>query len=189
MKIILGSQSSGRKKILTQMGYKFIVMHPNIDEKKIRHQDPKKLVLALAYAKADALLPRIKKPAILITSDQVVYCNNRIIEKPEDKNEAREFLRLYSQHPVKTINATVVTNAANKKQLGAIDTATIWFRPIPEKVIEQLVKKSLILNCAGGFYIDDPVLKKYILKIKGTIESIMGLPKELTEQLITTISN
>ena len=37
-----------------------------------RSEDPGALTLALAHAKADALLPQIHEPALLITSDQVV---------------------------------------------------------------------------------------------------------------------
>ena len=62
MKLILGSKSPGRKKILTKIGYKFSVMDPDIDEKSIRDKNPKKLVTKLARAKATALLPKIKKP-------------------------------------------------------------------------------------------------------------------------------
>jgi predicted house-cleaning NTP pyrophosphatase (Maf/HAM1 superfamily) len=60
-------------------------MHSDIDEKKIRHKDPRKLALAIAYAKADSLLPQITEPAVLITTDQAVVCNNKIIEKINKK--------------------------------------------------------------------------------------------------------
>ena len=39
MKIILGSNSKSRRKVLTDMGYDFEVVAPNIDEKAIRHPD------------------------------------------------------------------------------------------------------------------------------------------------------
>jgi septum formation protein len=167
------------------MGYEFTVIDPNIDEKAIRNDDPVKLVVALAIAKAQAILSKINEAAILITADQVVRCNNKILEKPENKNEAREFLRMHSQYPVETITAIVVTNnTLNKKQLSGVDIAKIWFYPIPENIIEQVANQEYVLNCAGGFSIDDPLLKEYIKKIEGTSESITGLPVELTKKLI-----
>jgi len=184
IKIILGSKSPGRKQILTKMGYEFTVIDPNIDEKAIRNDDPVKLVVALAIAKAQAILPKINEAAILITADQVVRCNNKILEKPENKNEAREFLWMHSQYPVETITAIAVTNTLNKKQLSGVDIAKIWFYPIPENIIEQVANQEYVLNCAGGFSIDDPLLKEYIKKIEGTSESITGLPVELTKKLI-----
>ncbi|NQS90060.1 Maf family protein, partial [Patescibacteria group bacterium] len=89
MKIILGSQSKGRKKMLEEMGVEFEIMPADIDEKAIRLKDPKELVLVIARAKADALKPRISEPAILITSDQVVVWQGKIREKPENGKEAR----------------------------------------------------------------------------------------------------
>ena len=187
-KIILGSKSAGRKRILTEMGYKFSVMVPDVDEKLIRDEDPKKMVLAISQAKTDALLPKIKEPAILITGDQVVLCNGKILEKPKNKNEARKFLKLYAKYPATTINATTVTNTANNKQQSTIDTATIWFRSIPNEIIEEIIEKESALECAGGFSIDGPILQNYVTKIEGTKDSITGLPKELTRKLIAMVA-
>lgn len=53
MKIILGSQSRSRRKVLEKLGYEFEVMPADIDEKAIRFDDPTKLTLVLARAKAD----------------------------------------------------------------------------------------------------------------------------------------
>jgi len=57
------------------MGYEFEVMPSNIDEEEIRLENPQELTLALSYVKTNALLSKIKEPAILITSDQVVCWN------------------------------------------------------------------------------------------------------------------
>ena len=79
VKIILGSKSSTRKLLLSSMGVKYEIINPEIDEKAIREEEAEKLVIALAHAKADALLSRTEvielkqAPGItlLITSDQV----------------------------------------------------------------------------------------------------------------------
>ena len=102
MKIILGSQSEGRQEVLAEMGYEFEVMPSHIDEKAIRHDNPKELVLALANAKADALLPRIAEPALLITADQVVAWKDEIREKPRDEKEERYFLKHTMKHRQKS---------------------------------------------------------------------------------------
>ena len=53
--LILGSGSASRKQILTDLGLRFSVEKPDIDEKKIRRERPADLVLALGLAKAAAL--------------------------------------------------------------------------------------------------------------------------------------
>lgn len=167
------------------MGYDFSVMDPNIDEKSIRDNDPQQLVLKLALAKAEALLPKISTPALLITADQIVKCNHTILEKPRDFTEACDFLRLHSIYPAETISAIVVTNTQTKKQESGISIARVFFRPIPENMISIIANQDYVLHCAGGFSLDDPLLKNYIAKIEGTEDSVTGLPIELTQELLT----
>jgi septum formation protein len=61
MKIILGSKSFTRKAILTEMGVEYDVVTADIDEKAIRKETPEELVMALAMAKADAIVARLDK--------------------------------------------------------------------------------------------------------------------------------
>ncbi|XP_054799277.1 uncharacterized protein LOC129303785 isoform X2 [Prosopis cineraria] len=59
-KIILGSSSIARRKILAEMGYRFTTMTADIDEKSIRKETPEELVMALAEAKADAIISKLQ---------------------------------------------------------------------------------------------------------------------------------
>ncbi|WVY90823.1 hypothetical protein V8G54_036337 [Vigna mungo] len=79
-KIILGSASVARRKILAEMGYQFTIMTADIDEKSIRKETPEELVMALAEAKANAIISklqstsnqeRVVEPTILIAADTV----------------------------------------------------------------------------------------------------------------------
>src|SRR3989339_531887 len=117
MKIILGSQSQQRKRVLKEMGYEFEVLPADIDEKKIRHEDPRQLTVMLAKAKASAICSRISEPALIITADQVVVCNGKVYEKPRDVAEAKAFLQSYADYPAECVNGVVVTNTATGKQI------------------------------------------------------------------------
>lgn len=190
MKIILGTASKYRKEVFEEMGYTdFEVMVADINEKAIRFDDPETLALALANAKADALLKRINEPAILITADQVVSWNGEIREKPENENQAREYLRSYHLAPAYTISAVAVTNTTTRKRASGANTVKIVFAQIPDAVIEQLIKQGDIFNKAGGFEVRDPLLKPYVKNIEGTMDSVMGLPKELMERLMEEARN
>lgn len=184
MHIILGSQSQGRRELLAAMGYAFAVMPAHIDERAIRSEDPGLLTLALAHAKADALLPQIREPVLLLTSDQVVVWQGTIREKPAHAEEARAFLRGYAEGPAETVTAVVVTNTATGVRRQGVDRATVWFRRIPEEVIEQVIARGDVFAHAGGFSITDPLLGAYIERVDGTAESVIGLPTTLTRQLI-----
>ncbi|MEK7539806.1 MAG: Maf family nucleotide pyrophosphatase [Patescibacteria group bacterium] len=189
MKVVLGSQSKGRKQMLMEMGYKFEVMSAGIDEKAIRHQDPQQLTMALANAKADVLLKKIHEPCLLITSDQVVAWNGQILEKPETPEEAREFLRGYAIHPAQTVTAVVVVNTQTQQRAQAVDLATVWLKPIPDALIQQFIAEGNVFSWAGGFGIQDALKYNLVEKLEGTVDSIMGLPKELTTQLLKQVSS
>ncbi len=184
MKLILGSSSKWRQYILRRMGYEFEVMEPDIDEKAIRHQDPERLVLAIARAKAEVLLPRIAEPALLVTSDQVTVCAGRIREKPESDEEARRFLKSYGDHPAMTVTAVVVTNTATRQAAEGVDIATLYFRPIPDGVIDALIEEGEVMHCCGAFVYEHELLRPFEVRLEGESESIQGLPARLTRDLI-----
>ena len=187
MKIILGSKSFGRKKVLEDAGYTFIVMDPNIDEKSIRSDDYRKLPMLLAHAKADTLLKQIHEPAILITSDQIVVCKNEIREKPISKQQAQEFLRSYGNNFAETFTAVVVTNTATGKYTEGLEVVKIFFKPIPENVINQVIDEGRVMHTTGAFMSEDPLLMPYIKHIEGSADSVIGLPLKLTERLMKQV--
>ncbi len=190
MKIILGSASEFRKQVFEEMGYKdFKVMAADIDEKGIRLNNPEELTLALANAKADALQKKIKEPVLLITADQVVSWNGEIREKPLDAHQAKEYLGSYHLAPAYTINGIVVTDTGTGKRVSGTTSTKIVFRQIPETVINLLIADGGIFKRAGGFEVHDPLLKPYVESIEGTIDSVMGLPKELTERLMKEVQS
>ncbi len=188
MNLILGSASVYRKQRLREAGYSFTTMIADIDEKSIRTNDFKKLPLLLAHAKADALLPKITVPSILITTDIIVVCNGELREKPDSVEQAYRFLKSYSLYPAETYDAVVVTNTKTQKRTEGLDIAMVHFKEIPDEVIHELIEKEATMRVAGGFTIDDPLLKKYVDFIEGEEDSVLGLPLKLTEQLIQQVS-
>jgi len=187
MKLILGSGSRGRRGVLEQAGYQFEVVTADIDEKAVRHDDPEKLVLALAKAKAEAILPKITEPALLITADQVVVCNGQVLEKPRDEEEARLFLRGYLKHPMDAINAVVVTNTETGKQVGQIETSRIYFKPFSEAVIDEAIAIGRVMSCAGAMRNEEAPFCNYIEKFEGTKDSTSGMPLKVLAELIKQV--
>lgn len=188
MKIILGSSSKYRKAVLESNGYEFEIMSPDIDEKAIRTHDYYQLPLLIARAKADALIPKVSEDALVITSDQVVVCNNDLHEKPKDQEEAKVFLEKYSNgHPAETVSALVVTNTKNGKRVEGIDIAKVYYNPIPAMTVEEFIKNGDPFSKAGGFAIQSAILQPYQNRIEGTEDCVMGMPLELLEKLIKEV--
>lgn len=101
-KIVLGTASSSRRAIMDSLAEKYafnyIISKADIDEKAIRHEEPRQLVISLAHAKADALVRQLQaqqgheeddsRATLLLTCDQVVVHEGQIREKPENAAEA-----------------------------------------------------------------------------------------------------
>ena len=187
MKIILGSQSAERAEILKAAGYDFEVMPADIDERAIRNDDPKELTLALARAKRDALLPEIREPVILITSDLIILSDGKVREKPANEAEARLFLETVSLYPQESVSAVVVTNTANGKSGEGVDMAQAILKKIPKEVIDEYIASGDCYLHAGGFTISHPLIQPYIEKCIGSPDTIRGMPVELIEKLISEV--
>ncbi|KAK8472960.1 hypothetical protein PHAVU_001G014200 [Phaseolus vulgaris] len=192
-KIILGSSSVARRKILSEMGFLFTLMTADIDEKSIRKETPEELVMALAEAKANAIISklqstsnqeRVDEPTILITADTVVVYEGVIREKPTSKEEARQFLKDYSGKCAATVGSVLVTNIKTGFRKGDSDRVEIYFNEIPDEIIEKLVDEGITLNVAGGLIIEHPSILPFVKEVVGTTDSVMGLPKSLTEKLL-----
>ncbi|KAH9758727.1 Maf-like protein [Citrus sinensis] len=192
VKIILGSSSMPRRKILAEMGYEFSVMAADIDEKSIRKEKPEDLVMAIAEAKAEAILNRLPigdyikeaEPTILITGDQVVVYEGVIREKPSSREEARRFIKDYSGGQCATVSSVLVTNLKTGFRKGEWDRVEIQFHEIPDEVIEKLIEEGIVLNVAGGLIIEHSLILPYVKQVVGAMDSVMGLPKAVTEKLI-----
>lgn len=184
MKIILGSSSARRKEVLVKMGIPFEIMTADIDERAIRREDPKEMVLAIAKAKAEALLPRVTEPLLLITADGVVVCRDSVREKPENEEEARTFLREYRRYPAHAITAIVVTNTETGASVSEVVDATVFFKDFSDEAMEDMIEKGDALKCAGAFNVVDPYVAPYVERIDGTIEGVMGLSVEVTRRLL-----
>jgi septum formation protein len=188
MKLILGSSSKYRKEILEKAGYVFDVLNPEVDEKEIKTEDVYKRPLILARAKLDAVIRKIKEPAVIITSDSVVVCEGKLYEKPETEEEARKFLKQYSEglNP-EVICALVLINTQTGERSEGVDKTKVFFKPFPDSMIEDFIREGRPLERAGGFGIQHPIMKPYIDKIEGTEESIVGMPIQLLKKLLIQV--
>jgi septum formation protein len=143
---VLGSGSFTRKLILKNAGYTFSVIKADIDERALGNRDDASrasdLVLLLANAKADAILPKISGTflsEVLLTADQVVVYDNRILEKPSSREEARSFIEGHCRKPCSTVGSIVLTDIRSGRRVSGVDTATVFFDPIPSSIIDELL--------------------------------------------------
>ncbi|CAN0043066.1 unnamed protein product [Pylaiella littoralis] len=192
--LILGSKSFTRKAIVQEMGFDPVIRTADIDEASIgdRTADPADLVLELGLAKAQALLPTLRaefergvlNTTLLLTGDQVVVHDGKILEKPVDEEEVQRNVAGYARSPCQTLGSAVLTDILTGRQVSGVDTAKLYFSEIPKSVVTELCNEGTVLQCAGGLMVEHLLVQPYVTKINGSIDSVMGLSKSLVLKLL-----
>ena len=127
------------------------------------------------------------KRAVLVTGDQVVLVDGKIREKPDSEAQAREFLKSSSHQPILAVTSVVAHNTGTGAHAEGTEITSITLRDIDDATIDALIAKGDVMHCCGGFIMEDPLMAPFIVKLDGTKESIMGIPPELTKQLIKEV--
>jgi len=116
---------------------------------------------------------------------QVVVQGDSVLEKPRDLDEARRFIKRYVPGaPCGTVGSCVLTDLETGKQVSGVDSTEIHFKEIPDDIIDILLEEGMVLNCAGGLMIEHPLVQPFIERVEGDLDSVMGLSKRLTEDLL-----
>lgn len=194
---ILGSSSSTRKAILTEAGYQYTVFKGDLDERAIgdrscgSYEKASELVLLLGNAKAENIIQKLplslkETHPILITGDQVVTYNGKILEKPNDVIEARAFIENYgtSNTPCSTVGSIVVTDINTGIKKEGVDIANIYFKKFSSEVVTKLIEEGEVMWCAGALMIEHKLVEPFIEKVEGNIDSVMGLSIDLLKKLL-----
>ena len=187
MKIILGSASKTRVRLLKEGGV-FIdeIITADLDEKKIRSDDFYLLPMLLARAKREALLPKIKEDAFLITADTVLFTGDVLLEKPESADEERTFFTYYNGvNVLEYATAVTVTNTKTGEMLEDTGVGKCTMGPFTSEFVEAYIQKGTYLNYAGGFTYFDKEFEGKVTFIDGSSpDPFLGLPVDLTKKLL-----
>ena len=179
MKIVLASDSPRRKYLLKFLIDDFQAVSHQVDEVDYEITDPEELVGQLAIAKA------ISVPGdIVIGSDLVVSLENKIMGKPKDLVEAREFLRLLSGK-THTVYCGVAV-ASKDKTLMSVAKSEVKMKNYSKEIIEQYIKRFEVLDKGGAYAIqfELPGYGSLVENFEGGITTIIGLPLDYLENLL-----
>ncbi|MEI8657515.1 Maf family protein [Vibrio sp. Hal054] len=190
-RLILSSGSPRRRELLSQLGYKFDMLVPNVEEKRLDGESPVQYVERLSRDKALAGLELAKQNAanlnvneqdyVVLGSDTIVVQDNRVLEKPQNFSHAKEMLEYLSgtQHQV----MTAVTVAAKEKHRSVVVTTDVWFKPLSEQEIEQYWQSGEPCDKAGSYGIQG-LGGRFVTRIEGSYHAVVGLPLYETDQLL-----
>ena len=183
-KIILGSNSPRRKELLAGLNIEFTVDTGNTFEEVYEDGTPhERIPEVLSEGKSYGFHRQLADDEILITSDTLVLCGDRVMGKPHSREEAIDMIRCLSDKNHKVI--TAITLRDTERCVTLSDTALVHFKELRDSEIEYYVDNYRPFDKAGAYGIQEWIGYIGIDRIEGSYFTIMGLPVHLTYDLIT----
>ena len=173
MDIILASQSPRRKELMGQIGLKFKVISPNVDEHMEGNPSPAQLVEELSLRKARAVERQADGEALIVAADTVVALEGTVLGKPEDEREAFAMLSALSgnRHYV----YTGITVLRDGRAVTQHEVTTVTFRELEPDEISSYIATGEPMDKAGAYGIQG-LGALLVSGIEGDYFNVMGLP-------------
>ncbi len=184
-RIILASGSPRRKELLAGLCIEFEVDTRNNFEETYNPDTPhEKIPEVLSEGKSYGFHRELSDDEILITSDTLVLCEDRVMGKPQSRENAYDMLRFLSGKEHKVI--TAVTIRDNKHISTLSDTAIVHFKQLSDSEIYFYLNRFKPYDKAGAYGIQEWIGYIGIDKIEGSYFTIMGFPVHLVYQMLLT---
>ena len=180
MKLILGSASLRRKELLAQIGVNACdVRPPDVDETPLAHEKPRDYCNRVTRSKIETLV--LADDEVGLCGDTTVAVGRRIMCKPDDAAQARQFLTLLSGRKHRVITAVAVRRGSQIWQRDVV--SLVKFKPLSDAEITAYLATNDWQGKAGGYAIQGPAAA-FIPWLSGSYSAIMGLPVFETATLL-----
>jgi septum formation protein len=82
------------------------------------------------------------------------------------------------------VGAIVLVDLTTGDVVSGVHTADVYFHTIPDDVVSAMLAEGDCLQCAGGLMVEHPLVQPYIERVDGSLDSVMGLSKDLVLELM-----
>ncbi len=185
-KVILASGSPRRQTFLEELDLDYVIEIKKIEETYPLNLKRSEITDYISKAKA-AAFQNIKENEILITSDTIVWLEEKALGKPEDVEEATYMLRQLSGRMHEVITSVCFTT--KKTQIIVNDTTKVWFKSLTEEEISHYIKTYKPYDKAGSYGIQEWIGFIGIERIEGCYFNVMGLPVRLVYKTLNAIAD
>jgi septum formation protein len=177
--LTLASASPRRRELISRLGIEPDAVTPaDIDETPLKGELPRAYALRMGREKALA----VDASGFVLAGDTVVAAGRRILPKTENREEARDCLKLLSgrRH---TVLSSVVLRAPDGSMRERLSENTVRFKPLSAEEIASYLDGGEWHGKAGGYAIQGAA-EGLIQWIRGSHSSVMGLPLYETRALL-----
>ena len=184
--IILASASPRRHAFLKSMDIDFEVRLKPVDEIYPEHLKGTEITDYLAKLKAEAFVSELKEKDILITSDTIVWLDEKPVEKPKDEADAFRMIKSLSNKTHEVMTSICFTQTKGQKLVNTVTKVT--FKALTDDEVWYYVNNYKPLDKAGAYGIQEWIGAIAITNIEGSYNNVVGLPTHLLYETLNTIA-
>lgn len=204
---ILASTSPRRRELLSEAGYRFAIVAPDVDEESFDKAGMSPAIHAEMLALEKARNVAQKYPGKLVLgADTVVDFKGEIIGKAKDEADAERITRMLFSEPHEVVTGVALCRAGHAKpnskstllqktQKGATPvvqnleivrsvSTIIYPRKMTEEQIIGHVSGQSWKGKAGAYGIQETG-DEFVERIEGSFTNVVGLPMELVRELLS----
>ena len=185
-RLILASASPRRQQFFKDLDLEFEIRVKEIEEIYPPSLKAQEITTYLAILKASAFKGQLLNNEILITSDTIVWHNEKALGKPKNKQNAIDILKSLSNATHEVITSVCFTTIEKSEVITEISKVT--FNALSDEAIEYYIEKFKPYDKAGAYGIQDWIGLVGVTKIEGSYANVMGMPTDKVFQYLSKIT-
>lgn len=177
--LYLASQSPRRREILAQLGVRFEVLSIDVEEVQRAAESAAAYVGRLAldkarYGERQRIAAGLPAHPVL-GADTVVVCDDLVMEKPRDQNQAMAMWRRLSGRTHQVLSAVAIVAGTDEET--ELSVTEVQFRPLSDELLARYWVTGEAQDKAGGYGIQGKGAA-LVKSLSGSYSGVVGLPIE-----------
>lgn len=185
-KLILASGSPRRQQFFKDLDLDFEIRLKEIEEIFPPELKREAITNFLAELKANAFEGELKENEMLITSDTIVWHNDKALGKPKDEQDAFHILKSLSNATHEVI--TSVCFKTNEKSTVIHEVTQVTFNELSDEAIRYYLENYKPYDKAGAYGIQEWIGFVGVAKIEGSYTNVMGLPTDKVYEFLSKLA-
>ena len=184
--LILASGSPRRQQFFKDLDLDFEIRLKEIEEVYPLELKAEEITDYLAELKANAFEGELKANEILITSDTIVWHNEKALGKPKDEEEAFAILKSLSNTTHEVITSVCFKTAEKTEVVNEMTKVT--FNDLSDEAIRYYLENYKPYDKAGAYGIQEWIGFIGVSKIEGSYANVMGMPTDKVYEYLSKLA-
>ena len=185
--LILASGSPRRQQFFKDLDLDFEIRLKEVEEVYPPGLTAGAITNYLAELKANAFDGELNENEILITSDTIVWHNNKALGKPKDEQDAFAILKSLSNDTHEVITSVCFKTKEKSEIISEITKVT--FNTLSDEAIQYYLDHYKPYDKAGAYGIQEWIGFVGVAKIEGSYTNVMGMPTDKVFDYLNNLDN